>query len=785
MKRLTVIIVALTCAGLVASAAPLRIDIAVGLDGAFTTMRWNPVTVTVHNDGPAVTGELLLEVREGYYGMNEQPDPIAFYRVATQLPPGVSTFLTGVILPLFPSSITARLFGPDGRVLHLRRQELRREQTVYNLVVVVTRRPDRLPRLNQAREHQVTLPPERLLPDMRVLSAADVIVLDDVRWDELDAQLRPRVLQWVGRSGLLVLTGEFARRNRDTAEVRQLSGVTITGDLTPIVPGEAALELAPGQRVLGARVLPALAAPETIVAAAGGRPLLIESAFGTGLVRTVLTDLAWLKLPSPGQEVLFGQAAWTGLLEGATSRRRAFREPVPTAVIPPELQTRHLRRPLAWYLGAFVVLVGVVNTLVLVLLRRKEWLLFTAPAAVAIFLIVAAIMAPLLHSRRPILSVATVGLASANRPGLALTRYVGVSSPRTGSQTVILDRPDALPEEFKQSDQFAKMVGPITYGASPGERLELQALPLPQWSMRGFLDSGYADIGTLRGALTVDAAGLSGTVENALGVDLRHCVLMHRWHHVAVGDLPRGQRQTVRLPLGPPALSEYSLARLGNQSVLKGWLDPILWSKELDGPDGDLLRSMNSLGVDPLPPVLIGWGDRPEPAPRLRENSYGFLSHHLYIFRLPVTATGPQVTIPVGAAFYRYTFDRLSAKAAAAAGISDLESERSAVHEFILPTGQPNLRHQRLAIQGHLRSDPTHSPKGNVLEAWDFQASKWVTVAEQLPQDFRQELPNPGRFIQSPRALITVRVRAPDDPSDPGTECTWIDLSYEGEVAPR
>jgi hypothetical protein len=488
------------------------------------------------------------------------------------------------------------------------------------------------------------------------------------------------------------------------------------------------------------------------------------------------------------EQFTFTRHFWAKLLEG--SRYPPFyRSDVPWSAVPDECRARNTGWLIANVLVLFVAVVGPVNWAVLSHKKRKEWVVFTAPATAFVFLVILAVVGLVIHTRQPQQVFQSINLCTSGCDGAGAVRIHGVLATGTGDYDLAFDRRDAVIGEFRQDVQaYAGGVAPGTW-FTLGESAALPRVSTYRWAMRLFFDTGLSPDGSVDGRVWLGEDGLSGYVENRLPVALEGCVLIHKWNHTAVGDIPPGERRELSLDLGPPKVSDYKLSRLSAQTDLSSWLDPELWAGEVADRGWELARvAARGVGYRLIGPMLLGWGESLTEAPTSTSREYCVKEKHLFVVRLPIVARGPELTVPVGGAI-------CADHAIASRWLLTYPLQREAYRpsedpagqlEFQLPLGEPTAHHRELTVCGRL--DPMQEDseeQAQQLQMYDWQKREWVVISDAVDESFSYTVQEPERFIRMPAGLVRVAVHTPGDEYGYYSRLVWVDLEYRGEAAGR
>ncbi|MGD9498326.1 MAG: hypothetical protein AB7Y46_18685 [Armatimonadota bacterium] len=768
--------------------SPLSVELALGVDGVYVAGRWNAATVRVDNPGPALRGIVTIEVRGLLCGLAGSAPPDASYCIPTLLPTGTSELHTALIAPPYGGSATVTVTS-KGTVVFRNRWEMGElGETAYRLVLAITERRDTT-WLEQSERDLVVLSPPEAPADARAWDAADCVLLDDVSLADLSPAARRAIVQWTATGGSLVLTAPFLARNHASEHLRELTY------LEPAVAPQLAAPIDPRPIFLPdaafaartTRLVACAPRPTEVLAAAGGRAIVFEHPLGAGRVRGVTIDSAWMTFAAPGDALEFERAFWAALLD--ESGQGAYqRSDLPWSLVAAQARLGSFKVPLLVYLGLFVLVMGPANFLLLRRLRRREWMVVTAPVAAVVFVAAAVLLSRALHEDRPVWVHESVTVCAAGTPSAGTLTLNGLLSPRTARWDVALPAADTPLREFVE-DVAARYEGhhlpPLRMGEA-GSMID--DMPVTRWAMRSVHYPQVATDGGVRGELLVSGGRATGWVHSRLPFELRDCTVVHKWHSVALGSLPPGATRSFELPLGPPELSEGTLRRLEPLTRLDRWLGWELWNAGGDRRRWYLAQwASEGLLSGCAEPLLIGWGSAPVAGAQLQATGTAREEEHLYVARLPIAAGGPVIEIPVGAAptgrgmqWSQWLLQRVWGEDTSAY----YREERGRwVMELLLPLEATALRHERLSIHGRFVDVPGEGflPRQR-LAVYNWRTHTWDELAEPVQQQFEVPVPDPEAAIGMPRGLVRVSVQTADDEAGYSGESAleWLDVSYQG-----
>ena len=359
-------------------------EITPGFDGTYKVGAWFPVVITIANSGADLRGTISITFRNGSG---------ASYRQSVDLPSGANKRL---VIPVMNNNSD---FGRSRADVTLRdgSSVIRNETITLNgieggslAVGVISDEPGALAEFASFEERQVV--PVHLvraksaaLPERaELLQMFDTLFIHAVDTTLWTAAQHAALRGWVANGGRLIVGGD----ERVTRGLADLLPATING-----AGGSSNLQ---GLSVTGwqlrdkARRLPLLqlvpAANATVISAGeAGQPLLVQQQYGAGRVMMAAFGLELLReVGNPADlwtPLLFSQPDQISFWEQA--RDQGF------MLLRESLQLPELgfisALGLLGFLGAYILVVGPLNYLLLRHFNRREWAYLTIPLCVLIF----------------------------------------------------------------------------------------------------------------------------------------------------------------------------------------------------------------------------------------------------------------------------------------------------------------------------------------------------------------------------------------------------------------
>ncbi|MEO6350896.1 MAG: hypothetical protein ABIP53_09625, partial [Candidatus Limnocylindrales bacterium] len=431
---------------------------------------WTAVEVLVENDGPSVTGELLI--RGPQQGQSR-------YGVEADLPNGArQRFTLYAQTALFGSRLNVDLVSGT-QVLATQQVRITSHDAYTPIVAVIAERPegftrdiqDALVNPNVQTSTVITLQIGDLPSRVEAWAAIDRLVWQDVDAAQLSTTQLEALRLWVGAGGRLTIVGGttgFATVrgfNRDDEMLLPFDPIR-TVDVTP-----ADLSGLVGTPPTGATSVPAIAGPldhGTILARLGDDVVAAEAVYGRGSIALIGFDPStnWISDSDAAGALwhrLMPQVSGPALNPLAITDDSQIvyaLQNLPSVDLPPIEQLFIL-------LIAYIALIGPINYLVLRRLDKREWAWVTIPALVAVFAAGSYGLGATLKGSDVIVNQITV-VRAAQGTGLGIGQaYIGIYSPSRRSFDVRIPGGALLsnPTSQAQSGQVETPLD-VVFGAS-------------------------------------------------------------------------------------------------------------------------------------------------------------------------------------------------------------------------------------------------------------------------------------------------------------------------------
>jgi hypothetical protein len=593
-----------------AAADTVQLEARVLLQGHSRVGSWIAIEVKLTNGGPAVRGE--LRIAGGSQGRTR-------FSVAEDLP--TDSRKTDVLYaqpPAFGRSIKVELVSGSTTVASADVAYLIHDSAQL-IVGVAAEQPQGIigelnldPSPNGSAPAIVSLGPADLPERVEGWATLDRLIWQDVDSSILsDAQLAA-LRGWIAGGGRLVIAA-------GTAGIGTLSG--FPDDLLPYRP-TATVDIAPasiaglvGPLPADAGDLPALAGPlgaGRALATSGDRVVAGQLDYGSGGVTLIGFDPTtdWL---ARGKDV---EAMWRQYLPNRTAGG-----PVISAddsqIVGAVSQLASLALPpiggLIAILGAYILLIGPINYLVLQRLDRRELAWVTMPVLIVGFAIAAYVFGTALRGNDLIVNeVAIVRGAPGATEGTAQV-YVGIYSPARATYQVQVPGGALLAAPI--SGDFAVGGNSGTLDVVQGDPAVVRDLDVGFSSMRTIRAESATTVPLIDARLTLSEGTLSGTIRNLSTATLERVAVVLGGSVVVVGDITAGSEKEVKLrPAGNPlfeSLSDRVFGQVffGDSSQLT---DDGLRTRVRHAVLDQLTYDPNwgNLGaLDAAGPVVLAWGD--------------------------------------------------------------------------------------------------------------------------------------------------------------------------------
>lgn len=543
-------------AGLVSSGAeipggdlPVTASVTVGFDPQKPFRResaWVPARVRLDNRGEAVSGEVVIQIKDGrvvYKAPADLPargsaDCNLFVHLPDQLDELEFYFDTGreryefeIITVAAPSIETARFLVvmADERGRHENLAHREEEDVEYFREVAYTG-PALLPRHWTGYQN------------------IDTLVWDGASPAQLTPAQESALETWIQMGGSLVLGSGENWQALEQSSLRLYSPVTMTGSVA-LAPGAAAEATVDGGTVtLGPGMVLATGAlvddPKIKVwLRAEGHPLMAERPWGAGRVVWLGTRLDE-PLFDPLRQGIFYRfiaSSSAAIPSRAVDQLDTFVTAFLRWMVQAELPGTLF---IATYLGVYILILAPVNYVVFSRIGRLEWAWFTIPLWAALFAYGAYYIGALRQQGAVLANSVSIVESRPNARSARATTYCSIYSPVRRRYTVTFDDPPAFPRlpvimnYRRQSLRASEDNLAITF-ANNG--VQLRDYLIYHWSQRTFKADHAVPTGNgVAMDLKWDGGRVTGTIVNNTGLVLRDAGLYLKGRFVSLGTMEDG-----------------------------------------------------------------------------------------------------------------------------------------------------------------------------------------------------------------------------------------------------
>lgn len=529
-----------------AAAGPLTMNARIMLQGHARTGSWAAVEIDLQNSGPSIQGELRMD---GGSQAN------ARFAMAVDLPTGShKTYILHAQPPAFGRTVKVDLVANEQVIDSVTVAYLMHDATQL-VVGVLAERP-------QALVSQINLPPNPFgaAPAVVTLTLADLpvraegwSVLDRLIWQDVDSnQLSAEQLdalkRWLAAGGRLIIAG-------GSAGIGTLSG--FPDEVLPYRP-TATVDLDPtnltsliGPLPEGAADLPAMAGELSrgrALATSGDRVVAAELGYGSGRVTLFGFDptTRWLG------ESKSVDALWSGALPGRTGDGSILIDDsqlvqavyqLPLLALPPT-------SGLLAILGAYILIIGPINYLILKRLDRRELAWITMPVLVLAFTAASFGYGALLRGTDVVVNEVAIVRGAPDATEATAQVYFGVFSPTRSTYRVDLPQGALLASPIN-GDPFGLGTATldIVQGTGPQEPSAVRNLSVGTGSLRIIRAELPVNGPRMRASLKLQDGMLTGTFENASEETLENVAVVLGASVAVLGDVKAGATVDVRLPV--------------------------------------------------------------------------------------------------------------------------------------------------------------------------------------------------------------------------------------------
>lgn len=546
------IVVALLAAALgplvpaAAAAEGLRIEAAVLLDGNTRVGSWTAIRIHLENDGPAVAGEVRLA--GGTQGRTR-------FGIAVDLPTGArKDYVLYAQPPAFGRELSVQLVSGE-QILATAKAGYTARDAAQLVVAIVAERPqgiigglDLLPNQNGVAPVVLALSPDDLPERVEAWGPIDRLVWQDVDSNRLSPGQLDALRGWVAGGGRLVIAGGSAGLGTLSAFPDMLLPYrpTATVDVAP-----SALTGLLGQLPSAAADLPAMAGEllqGRSLATVGDRVVAAERVHGSGIVTVLGFDPAtpWITESKSAEGLwrrLLPPRTASGLIISDDNQLVSAVSQLPSLALPPI-------GGLLGLLGAYILLIGPVNYLVLRRLDRREWAWVTMPALIAVFAVGAYGFGAALRGSEVIVNEVAIVRGAPGTTDATAQVYLGVFSPSRGSYQLRVPG-GALISSPISGDFFGGDGTAAALDVLQGDPARVRDLAVGFGSLRAMRAETAVEAPLVEIDLRLQDGRLRGTVRNASTQALEKPAIVLGGTTQLLADLAPGAEATVDVALDP------------------------------------------------------------------------------------------------------------------------------------------------------------------------------------------------------------------------------------------
>jgi len=550
LRLLVVMAVAAIGAGPLAlssnAAGSLTMNARLLLQGHARAGAWAAVEVDLQNDGPAIQGELRMD------GGSQSN---ARYAMAIDLATSSrKTYILHVQPPAFGRTVKVDLVSGDQVVDSVSVAYLVHDATQLVVGVLAERPPGLISQIelpaNQNGTQAAVVPlgiadlPERA----EGWSVLDRLVWQDVDSNQLSSQQLDALRHWLAAGGRLVIVG-------GSAGIGTLSA--FPDDLLPYRP-TATLDLDPtslvsllGPLPAGASELPAMAGAlgrGRALATSGDRAVAAELTYGSGRVTLLGFDptTKWLA-DSKSIDALWRAALPPRTADGAQllddSQLVQSTYQLPALALPPT-------SGLLILIGAYIVIIGPINYLVLKRLDRRELAWVTMPVLVLAFTAASFGYGFILRGTDVVVNEVAIVRGAPDATEATAQVYFGVFSPTRATYQVSVPQGALLAAPIV-GDPFGQGTSTldIVQGTGSERPSMVRDLSVGTSSLRVIRAELPVEAPRMRASLTLENNTLKGTFENASDEKLENVAVVLGSAVAPLGDVEPHATVTISLPV--------------------------------------------------------------------------------------------------------------------------------------------------------------------------------------------------------------------------------------------
>lgn len=543
----------------------LSMTISAGYDTFFRADSWSPIRIEIENRGETIRGNLLVRPATSGLGIEHT------YTTPVEIPNGRQSLFLYITARDLANNVRVELVNEAGNTLIGTDSALRPLLARDTLFVVVSGATDS--QLNLSNIHPTSYNSYSIrwritnIPDRAEgLASVNMLIFNDINTDQLTLAQREAISTWViGGGHLLVMGGgnwqATASGITDLLPFSPTNSITIS-DATPLLHygGDFDTTLTTdytqteGTIHTGAK----------IIAGTADEPFIIRQTIGNGTIDYVTVNLeappfsTWDALSNIFLGLIGSSQTPVGWSYGFSDWVNAR-----TAVqILPGVDLLPAVLSLVAFLGAYIVLIGPLNYLLLRTINRRGFAWITIPIFIIIFTILAWSVGIELRGTDARLNRLTVVQSWHNTDEAHIDQLIGLLAPRRGNYNLIMDDNRTLRPLLNPTDIFDLNVPQTNIEIRQTSQFAAIEVPVDASFISAFSTSGTIEKPDISGTATwVYRNGsplLRGSVRNNTEITLTDAVILTRGTIQPIGNLEAGAVATFETD-SPPIIRETAM----------------------------------------------------------------------------------------------------------------------------------------------------------------------------------------------------------------------------------
>lgn len=506
---------------------------------------------------------------------------------------------------------------------------------------------------------------------------------------------------------------------------------------------------------------------------------------------------------------------WRNLLELQRPVDRL--QPKTQNVLPREVQPQFLVKPLAFFLLAYVLLVGPVNWIVLRRRKKLELSIIIIPLEAVIFAALAFAIGISLRTKEPILYEAETLLLD-HVTNHVVSGLSGLLTPDDRPFTLALRDPRARIEEMDDRQRWRYTSKPpaardlLIYGYETGPFLT--NLRIETWAMRFFATLTTTNLaGNIEAQANCGQNSLRVQVSNRLPFTIHDAHLIQRWNRARIGDIAAGATIEFSMKLRPASKMLGRICpRCHSTHGKSSW-----FSEEFckDFPlDLELRQFLENLNLDLCTPIIVGWQDVAGSTIQIDRPKYFAQRRRLCVIPVDLQFAANEISIPEGivtgnttasnnVAFSTkrlrevpYRLETLANDHAAilkseerVIGDSDQTDHPAAsenvdnifFRDYYLPFYAHDLETTVLRVHWYGETEEDNPQEALILAIFDWKNQAWVELARITNGEGAKAISNPERFVFGHYPVVRLKTTSTEPaPKRRSTVLNFLEIAYEG-----